>query len=212
MKCKCFNQLSILMATYWKSTIEIWRFYIFLVSLLAIETLQNHFIFRFLILNFSFRRKFASLKRRLLDGTEDDVVVLRCKRSAKELGFNSWLERCSFLPQVMTVNLPRDSSWEWGNCHVSYFPVSAMWCQIDQSRPYLEKAPTTALPRRTRPSGGCLGSDPFPIYTHSSCPGQKWQITQVGQKNFFQPMRWGSMPPGGPLFFLSCGGEGGVVG
>jgi hypothetical protein len=31
-------------------------------------------------------------------------------------------------------------------------------------------------------------------------------------KNFFPPMRWGSMPPGGPRFFLSCGGEGGVVG
>lgn len=87
-----------------------------------------------------------------------------------------------------------------------------MWRQIDQSRLYLEKAPTTALPRRTRPSGGCLGSDPFPIYTHSSCPGQKWQITGVGQKHFFQPMRWGSVPPGGPRFFLSCWGEGGVVG
>ncbi len=64
MKCKCFNQLSIFMATYWKSTIEIWRFYIFFPSLLAIETLKNHFIFRFLILNFSFRRKFASLRKK----------------------------------------------------------------------------------------------------------------------------------------------------
>ncbi len=95
---------------------------------------------------------------------------------------------------------------------MSYFPVSAMWCQIDQSRLYLEKATTLTLPRRTRPSGGWLGSDPFPMYTHSSCPGQKWQITQVGPKKFFQPMRWGSLPPGGPRFFLYCQGEGGIVG
>jgi len=39
---------------------------------------------------------------------EDDAVVLRCKRSAKELG----LERRSFSPRVTTVNLSRGSSWE----------------------------------------------------------------------------------------------------
>ncbi len=51
---------------HWKPVIEIQQMFFLNFSLETIETLQNHFIFIFLILNLSFWQILSSLKKRLI--------------------------------------------------------------------------------------------------------------------------------------------------
>ncbi len=91
---------------HWKPNIEIWRILLLFFSFLAIKTLQNHFIFKFLFFHFVFLRQVLPTKNKMLLGGV--IFTLMC------IDWNCWV--CRWLKLVLCLKCTAP------NCLNSFYP------------------------------------------------------------------------------------------